>query len=199
MRPSNRNETKHFLSAVLSVALASLSVTVLPALAADAQKSPPVKIAVFDFELEDVSAAASLSGEPTTSTATMEKVSAEARRVLAQSGRYSLIDVSKVDAKPVTEKSLRNCGGCEAAIALQFGADQSLVGVVRRVTMTDYYVLIQISDCRTGKVLNQEAVNFAGGDDGWPSGVASVIRHRVLTSQNTCRGHDSSARYTGSE
>jgi hypothetical protein len=50
--------------------------------------------------------------------------------------------------------------------------------------MTDYYVMIQISDCRTGKVINQQAANFAGGDDGWASGVASLIRHQVLVGNN---------------
>jgi hypothetical protein len=47
-----------------------------------------------------------------------------------------------------------------------------------------YYVLIQISNARTGKVLNQGAVNFAGSDDGWASGVAWLIRRRVLAGQN---------------
>jgi hypothetical protein len=172
------------LSAIAFVGALLLNAAFFPALAAGAEKSPPIKIAVFDFELEDVSPAASLQDESTSSAALMEKVSSEARRVLAQSGRYSLIDVSKVDAKPVTEKSLRNCNGCEAGIALQFGAEQSFVGVLRRVSMTDYYVLIQISDCRTGKVLNQQVANFAGGDDGWASGVASLIKHRVLAGQN---------------
>jgi hypothetical protein len=157
-----------------------LNAACLPALAANSEKPSPVKIAVFDFELDDVSPAASANGVNSSSAATMEKVSGAARRVLAQSGRYSLIDVSKVGAQPVKEKSLRNCNGCEAGIALQLGADQSLIGVVRRVTMTDYYVWIQISDARTGKVLNQQAANFAGGDDGWASGVTSLIKHQVL-------------------
>ena len=117
-------------------------------------RPPVVKIAVFAFELEDVSPAASLLGETTSSAAAMEKVSSAARRVLAQSGRYSLIDVSKVEAKPVTEKLLRNCNGCEAGTALQLGAEQSLIGVVTRVTQTDYYMLIQIRDARTGKILD---------------------------------------------
>jgi hypothetical protein len=161
-----------------------LNAVCLPALAADPEKSSPVKIAVFDFELDDVSPAASATGVNSSSADTMKKVSSAARQVLAQSGRYGLIDVSKVDAQPVKEKSLRNCSGCEAGIALQLGADQSLIGVVRRVTMTDYYVWIQISDARTGKVLNQQAANFAGGDDGWASGVASLIKHQVLVGQN---------------
>jgi len=141
-----------------------------------------IKIAVFDFELDDVSAAAVLAGTPTSGAANMDKVSGTARRVLAESGRYSLVDVSRVEAKPVIDKALRDCDGCEASIALQIGADQSLIGVVRRVSMTDYYVVIQISDARTGKVLTQQAANFAGGDDGWASGVASLIKHGVLQS-----------------
>jgi hypothetical protein len=149
-----------------------------------AVKSPPVKIAVFDFELEDVSPAASLSGKTTSSSATMDEVSKQARRELAHSGRYSVIDVSQVDAKSVTEKSLRNCEGCEAGIALQLGAEQSLIGVVRRVTQTDYYVVIQIRDARTGKLLDQQEANFAGAEDGWSSGVRMLIKHQVLASQN---------------
>ena len=170
------------LSTIGSIGILLLSVAFLPALAADAEKSPPVKIAVFAFELEDASPAASLLGEATSSAALMENVSSEARRVLTQSGRYSLIDVSKVDAKPVSEKSIRNCDGCEAGVALQLGAEQSLIGVVKRVTQTDYYVLILIRDARTGKILNQQEANFAGADDGWASGVRMLIKHQVLVS-----------------
>ena len=84
----------------------------------------------------------------------------------------------------VTEKSIRNCNGCEAGIALQLGAEQSLIGVVTRVTQTGYYVLIQIRDARTGKILDQQEANFAGGDEGWPSGVRMLIKHQVLASKN---------------
>lgn len=153
-----------------------------PTIAADAENAPPVKIAAFDFALEDVSPASSFLGVTTTNAATMKKVSGEARRVLAESGRYSLIDVSEVDAKPVTEKSLRNCNGCEAGIAMQLGAEQSFIGILRKVTQTDYYVLVQIRDARTGKILNQQEANFAGGDDGWASGARMLIRHQVLVS-----------------
>jgi hypothetical protein len=142
---------------------------------------PPVaKLAVFDFELDDVSPAASFLGQTTSNEAVMETVSSEARRMLAESGRFILVDVSKVDAEPVRAKALRNCNGCEAGIALQAGAEQALIGMVRRVTQTDYYVLIQISDAQTGKVLNQQEANFAGGPDGWASGVRMLIKHQVL-------------------
>jgi Protein of unknown function (DUF2380) len=169
--------------AIASIAWLFANAVSFPVLAADPGKSAPVKIAVFDFELDDISPAA-LAGAASSTADEMERVSSAARRVLAQSGRYSVIDISKVDAKPVKEKSLRDCNGCEAGIALQLGADQSLIGVVRRVTMTDYYIWVQISDAHTGKVLDQQAANFAGGDDGWASGVASLIRRQVLVDQN---------------
>jgi hypothetical protein len=139
-----------------------------------------VKLAVFDFELEDATPAAALLGQITRNEAAMEKVSVDARQMLAKSGRYLLIDVSDSNAQPVREKSLRNCEGCEAGIALEAGAEQALIGVVRRITQTDYYVQIQITDARTGKVLNQQSANFAGGPDGWASGVRMLLKHQVL-------------------
>jgi hypothetical protein len=172
------------LTKIGPAAVLALSFSSSPVFPEDAVKSPPVKIAVFDFELEDVSPAASLLGKTTSSTTTMHEVSKQARRELAHSGRYSVIDVSKVDAKTVTEKSLRNCEGCEAGIALQLGAEQSLIGVVRRVTQTDYYVVIQIRDARTGELLDQQEANFAGSEEGWATGVRMLIKHQVLASQN---------------
>jgi hypothetical protein len=81
----------------------------------------------------------------------MQVVTAEARRVLEQSGRYNLTDTHGVDAQPVVSRSLRNCG-CDAGIALKLGADRPLIGVVTRVAQTEYYVSLLITDTRTGKV-----------------------------------------------
>jgi hypothetical protein len=139
-----------------------------------------VKLAVFDFELEDATPASALLGQTTRTEATMGEVSDAARRMLAESGRYILADMTSVEAEPVRSKSLRNCDGCEAGIALQSGADQALIGVVRRITQTDYYVVIRITDAKTGKVLDEQAANFAGGPEGWASGVRMLIKHQIL-------------------
>ena len=150
------------------------------ALAADDATAPPIKIAVFEFELEDASPAAALLNKSTTAAASLDRVSSEARRELTRSKRYSVVDASKVDASPAAVKSLRNCDGCEAAIALQLGAQQSLFGLVRRATQTDYYLVIQIRDTHTGKLIDQQEANFAGSEEGWPSGVRMLIRHQIL-------------------
>jgi hypothetical protein len=141
-----------------------------------------VKLAVFDFELDDATPAAALIGQTMSTEAALDKASSEARQMLAESGRYLLVDLPKTDEEPVRAKALRDCEGCEAGIALRAGADQALLGVVKRVTQTDYYVVIQITDARTGKVLDQQAANFAGGPDGWASGVRMLLKHQVLVS-----------------
>ena len=50
-------------------------------------------------------------------------------------------------------RSLRDCNGCEAAIALKLGADQSFVGVVRRISRTEYTLRFQIRDAHTGALV----------------------------------------------
>jgi len=167
------------------IAVIVLSIALAPLAAGAAAQPPPIRIAVFEFELEDLSPSAVLLDRPASSAAAMERVSSEARQELAQSGRYLVIDASKLDGKAAAGKSLRNCGGCEAGIALQLGAQQSLIGVVRKVTQTDYYVVIRIRDAQTGKILDQEEANFAGGEEGWGSGARMLIRHQVLPSQTT--------------
>lgn len=165
-----------WLGALLALA-AGLSALPLPAAG-----PPPVKIAVFDFELDDVSAAAATS--PLASAGDlnrMQAVTEEARHILAQSGRYALVATQGVDAKPAVDRSLRHCGGCEAAIALQLGAEQSLVGIVTRVAKTEYYVSLRITDAVTGKVVNEQSAFFTGADDAWASGVRLLIKHTVLT------------------
>ena len=175
-------KTSRVWSVIGTMAVLMFGFAFLPAFAKEYDKSRPVKLAVFAFELEDVSPASALMGKTTSSAASMEKVSSEARRMLAESGRYNLIDVTKVDAKPATQKSLRQCDGCEAGIALGLGAEQSLLGIVTRVTQTDYYVQVVIRDAKTGKILDEQSANFAGGDDGWASGARMLIKHQVLVS-----------------
>ena len=145
------------------------------------EQPAPVKLAVFDFELDDVSAGASNAGEKPSGIALLKAVSEKARQVMVQSGRYSLVDVGGADAEQVKGRSLKNCEGCEAAIALQLGAEQSLLGVVTRVEMSSYAVRVQLRDARTGKLVNQQSAVFLGSDDGWSNGAASLLRHRVLS------------------
>jgi Protein of unknown function (DUF2380) len=158
------------------------ALALVPAWGAEAPS--PIRIAVFAFEFEDLTPAAVLLKKPADTAATMEKVTGAAREELAHSGRYLPVDASQLDAPALAEKTLRDCNGCEAGLAERLGAQQSLVGLVRKVTETDYYVAIRIRDAHTGKVLDQQEAMFAGDQTGWPSGVRMLIRHQVLPGQN---------------
>jgi len=183
MALSGRSGCGHRLAQFGAAVILAAAVALVP-LVGWGGSPPPIKIAVFDFELEDLSPPAVLLQKPTDSATTMENATSAAREELTLSGRYAVIDASKVDAKPVSEKMLRDCNGCEAALAEQLGAQQSMVGLVRKVTETDYYVVVRIRDALTGKILDQQEAMFAGDQTGWPSGVRMLIRHQVLPPQN---------------
>lgn len=179
----SRTETIRRLRCSVSAGMIAL-LACAPLVGADVAKTPAVKIAVFDFELEDLTPASALLNEATSSADALTKATEAARKQLAQSGRYDVIDASKVDAPAAQGRKLKDCDGCEAGIALKLGADESLMGIVRRATQTDYYVVIQIRDARSGKLLDQQGANFAGGQEGWASGVRMLIKHQILVSQD---------------
>lgn len=139
------------------------------------------RLAVFDFELEDHSAGATLAGDRAADDAHMKSVNAEVRRLIEQSGRYRLVDVSAADAPAVKERSLRDCNGCDAGIALALGAEQSLTGVVRRITRTEYVVQFRLTDARTGAVLARQETDLRmGANYAWSRGAARLIKDRLL-------------------
>ena len=157
----------------ISVALACDRVSAKP------DNSNTTSIAVFEFELEDLSPSGAL-GMSTTSAASLQKATAAVRKKLQDSGLYNIVSVEDVEAKRDKDRALRDCEGCEADIAHKLGAQQSMFGVVRRATQTDYYIVISIRDACTGKLLDAQAANFAGGEQGWSHGARMVLKHQIL-------------------
>jgi Protein of unknown function (DUF2380) len=144
----------------------------------------PVKLAVFDFELEDFSGGAGIIPESDQDREQLRLATETVRRLLVDSGRYSLVDVSGADAPDVTAHSLHKCDGCDAAIARKLGADQSLVGIVTRITRTDYAVTFKIRDTRTGAPIAVEQTDLRiGANYSWNRGAAWLIKNRLLEKQ----------------
>ena len=144
----------------------------------------PIKIALFDFELEDFSAGASSAGVTPSDAERLTHVTDEVRQLLAGSARYRPVDVGAADAAAAKAHTLHECDGCDAAIALKLGAEQSFVGVVRRISRTEYQVRFQIRDARTGVVVSDGDSGLRmGADDSWSRGAARLIKDRLLEVQ----------------
>ncbi|MES1149527.1 MAG: DUF2380 domain-containing protein, partial [Bradyrhizobium guangdongense] len=143
----------------------------------------PTRIAVFDFELEDMSASAESTGETASDATGLADVSSAVRQVLAQSGRYDVVDVGAPGEDAAKAHTLHDCGGCDAHIAADLGADQSLVGVVRRVSRTEYTVRFQVRAAQSGAVLsNAESGLRMGANYSWSRGAVRLVRDQLLES-----------------
>ena len=161
-----------------SSAASALCAALLAAFPAEAASGAPIKLAMFDFELEDFT---DRPGETPSDTEHLRRVTDEVRQLLAQSGRYSLIDVGSADAAVVKKHALRDCNGCDAGIALKLGAEQSFVGVVKRISRTEYTIRFQIRDAPTGTVVSTEDSGLRmGADYSWNRGAARLIKDRLL-------------------
>ena len=115
-----------------SVAAFLVCAAALLPLSTTAATPDPVKLAIFDFEFEDMSAAASAGEIAAADSQHLAEVTRSVRDLFDKSGHYSLVDVGSAGAAEVKTRSLRKCDGCDAAIAQQLGAEQSFVGVVKR-------------------------------------------------------------------
>jgi hypothetical protein len=113
------------------------------------------------------------------------EVTTAVRRLFAQSGRYVQVDVGGADAPAATTHMLRTCDGCDAAIALTLGAEQSFVGVVKRITRTEYVVRFRIRDARNGAIISAAHSDLRMGDDSlWGRGAVRLIKDRLLEVQD---------------
>lgn len=130
-----------------------MAITAVAAVAADV---PTVtKLAVVDFELEDGSAGASVAGDPALDKTYLAAATAEVRKVIEQSGRYRLVDASD--------------------------AEQSLIGVVKRITRTEYVVGIQLRDTKTGTLLSHYETDLQmGANYSWGRGAARLVKDNLL-------------------
>jgi hypothetical protein len=143
--------------------------------AAAGAAADPLKLAVFTFELDDFSPALSSGSLDPADAAALDRVTADVRKALAESGRYAPI------AADAGGKVLRDCNGCDAPLALQLGAAQSLVGVVKRISRTEYQVRFQLRDATNGALIAEADTGLRmGAMDSWNRGALRLVKDRLL-------------------
>ena len=149
--------------------------------AGTAVAASPVKIVVFPFELMDFSAAAPYVAPDDVDREQLRLSTEEARRLIAESGRYQLVDIGAVQDQVVKSGQLRDCAGCEAGIAAGLAADQSMIGIVTRITRTEYAVTYKIRDARSGALVDVQQTDLRmGANVAWSRGARWLIQRRLL-------------------
>jgi hypothetical protein len=165
----------------LILAPAFVLAALAPAGAAEPVAQFPIKIAVFPFELEDFSAAAAYVPPDDIDREQLRLSTEEARRLIAASGRYHLVDVSAVNDPAAKAGKLRDCDGCDARIAAGLDADQSMIGIVSRITRTEYAVTYKVRDARSGAIVAVAQTDLRmGANVAWSRGARWLIENRLL-------------------
>jgi hypothetical protein len=165
------------------------SAMVVAGFAAAAAEEPvvpaPIKLAVFPFELEDFSAAAAYTPPDDIDREQLRLSTEEARRLIAESGRYKLVDVGALNDEAAKAGKLHDCDGCEVKIAAGVHADQSMIGIVTRISRTDYAVTYKIRDVQSGALVDVEQTDLrAGANSAWSRGARWLIQRRLLEKPN---------------
>src|SRR3954464_14718692 len=148
---------------------------------AGAAARAPIKMGVFSFEPEDFSAAAGYVPPDDIDREQLRLSTEEARRLIAASGRYQLVDIRAVNNGAAKAGELRDGGGCEAGIAAGLDADQSMIGIVTRITRMEYAVTYKLRDARSGALVDVKQTDLRmGANVAWSRGARWLIENRLL-------------------
>ena len=159
----------------------AMALALAVAQAAETAAPSPVKIAVFPFELEDFSAGAAYVPPDDIDREQLRLSTEEARRLIAASGRYQLIDVGNANDQAASAGKLRDCDGCDARIAAALDADRSMIGIVTRITRMEYTVTYKLRDARSGALVDVEQTDLRmGANVAWSRGARWLIENRLL-------------------
>jgi hypothetical protein len=165
---------------VLTTSLA-VGLSVCAAQPPAAAEPSTVKVAVFDFELDDRSAGSGIIELDAADAEHLRLSTEEARRLLAAANGYSLVDTSSVAPEVSAAGGIRHCNGCEGPLARKLGADQSMAGIITRITRTEYTLQIAVRNTGTGAIVSNAFTGLRmGANYSWPRGVKWLVNNRIL-------------------
>ena len=149
-------------------------------LAAPRALAEPMRVAIFDFELIDTSVEGETRGTSMEEKARLTKLAPVLREKLSASDRYVV-----VDATPVIERAhaqnLQACGGCDATLARDIGADVAVTGTVQKVSNLILNINIYLRDARDNHMLQSMSADIRGNtDESWSRGLNYLIRNKLL-------------------
>jgi len=137
-------------------------------------------VAVFDFELTDTARQDQLAPHNAEHVARLALVSGELRKKLAESGRFTILDIAPI-AAAAHAANLQSCGGCDITLARSLDADYAITGMVYKVSDLILNMMIFIRDTRTGANVAVAQADMRGDTDvSWVRTVGWLVRNRIL-------------------
>ena len=135
-------------------------------------------IAVFDFELVDTSLEGELRGPSTAELARLARISDLLREELVASGRFRVVAGGPAAGQG---QRMRDCNGCERALAAELGADFALIGWVQKVSNLILNLNVAVREVASGRLATAASVDIRGNtDQSWARGTRYLVRHRLL-------------------
>lgn len=159
---------------------ALLAVIVLLLSWAFAHAADPPKLAVFDFEMIDTSLQGEMNGKRSDEQERLTKTGDQVRRELGESGKFRILDIAPVNAA-AHQNNLQACGGCDAKLARQLGADLYITGTVQKVSNLILNVNVYLHDAQSGRLITAASVDMRGNtDESWSRATHYLMKERLL-------------------
>jgi hypothetical protein len=137
-------------------------------------------VAAFDFELIDTSLEGETNGPRADEQTRLIRLSDQLRRRLAESGRFTLLDITPV-ASEARANNLQACGGCDTSLARRIGAELAITGTVQKVSNLILNVNIYVRDVSSGATIAAMSADMRGNtDESWSRTLDWLVRNRLL-------------------
>jgi uncharacterized protein DUF2380 len=137
-------------------------------------------VAAFDFELIDTSLEGETNGPRADERARLARLSDQLRRRLAESGRFTLVDIAPV-ASEARGSNLQACSGCDTSLAKRVGADLAITGTVQKVSNLILNINIYVRDVSSDATIAAMSADMRGNtDESWSRTLDWLVRNRLL-------------------
>ena len=157
----------------MNAVIALMLLAAAPAAAA----GPPRSAAFFGVHLIDMSEGGDLADEH----ARVDLVARRLVEALEGSGRYAFVDTAPVARKAGLFENLANCGGCDARLAAELGAEVAVTAEVQKTSNLILHMSVYVREAGGGALLAGGSADIRGNtEETWLRGMDYILRNRLL-------------------
>lgn len=141
----------------------------------------PISVAVFDFEIIDMSLEGEIRGIQAAEQNRLGLISRQLRAELDNSAKFVVVEMEQEQRAGSEAGYLHGCHACAADIATSLGADYAVTGTVRKVSTLILSISLYFVDAGRPESVRVASVDIRGNtDESWSRGVSYLLRKRFL-------------------